>query len=170
MLLAARASAPALRKIAEDQTAPPIQRIIALGRLPGRAIKAAPPETLAVFVESGEEDGMDTIAVYADGTVKFIDAAGEVSHLAATRLATKKKVAELMSLGQQLSARIEAWPQARLAPPIRNMVRLTFIATNGYYFGQGPIRMLAKDESGGPIIKLAAIIFADVMAGKKKRK
>jgi hypothetical protein len=158
-----------LRKIAENRTAPAIQRIIALRRLRGREAVTAPAEMLAVLVESGEEDGMDTLAVYVDGTVKFIDAEGKVSDLDGSHPATREKVAELMSMAQRLSTRMEAWEQTRLSPPIRGMVRLTFIATNGFYFGQGEIRILAKDESGGPIIRQAAAIFSDIMAREKKK-
>jgi hypothetical protein len=167
-LLTVRASAAALRKIAEDQASPAIQRIIAVGRLRGTEIISSPSEMLAVLVESGEEDGMDTLAVYADGTVKFISAEGKVSHLDGTRPITLKKIAELMSMAQQLTTRMEAWAQPRLSPPIKSMVRLTFIATDGYFFGQGEIRILAKDRSGGPIIRQASAIFADIMSGEKK--
>jgi hypothetical protein len=167
-LLAIRASAAALRKIAEDGAAPAIKRIIALARLRGKEAAPIQPEMLAVLVESGEEDGMDTVAVYADGTVKFINAEGRVSHLDGSLPAAREKIAVLMSMAGQLSTRMEAWTGRRLSPPVRGMVRLTFLATNGCFFGQGEIRILAKDKSAGPIIRQAADIFTTIMAAEKR--
>jgi hypothetical protein len=168
-LLNARASSASLKKIAEDTKAPSIQRVIALGRLRRKGTTVKPAQTLAVIVESGEDDGMDTLAAYADGTVKFINAEGTVSHMDGTHPPILKKIAALMEMGQELSKRMEAWSGPRLAPPITQMVRLTFIATDGYFFGQGPIRMLAKDEAGGPIIKQASSVFSAIIERENKK-
>jgi hypothetical protein len=42
-------------------------------------------------------------------------------------------------------AQIGPWDQPRKPPPITGNVRLTFLVTDGLYFGEGPINVLFTD-------------------------
>ena len=78
-----------------------------------------------------------------------------------------------MAASQNVVDRIGPWDQDRLAPPGENQVRMTFLVSDGLYFGQGPFDVLENDTIGGPVIAkatslLEALIKIDHDSEKKK--
>jgi hypothetical protein len=56
--------------------------------------------------------------------------------------------------------RIGPWDKSRLPPPDRTgTVRLTFLVSDGLYFGQGPMNTMLADAAAGPVIAAAITLL-----------
>jgi hypothetical protein len=120
-------------------------------------------EVLGVVVEVGADEGLEVLAVYRDYHARFIDYLGKMTVWETPDPSIRERMDRLMSSSRELIEYIRPWKESRLTPPIRGMVRLTFLATDGLYFGQGPISHLQKDEMGGAVIRQAQQIYALLM-------
>ena len=58
----------------------------------------------------------------------------------------------LIELAQPIVAQIGPWDKARLPPPARPNTRLTFIVSDGLYFGEGPFAVMQRDGLAGPLV------------------
>jgi len=63
---------------------------------------------------------------------------------------------EIIQKGEQVIMRIGPWDKKRLPPPKKGDVRLTFLVSDGLYFGQGAFNLLSKDPIGGAVLKASA--------------
>jgi hypothetical protein len=65
-------------------------------------------------------------------------------------------VGDLFSAAYTLVEQIGPWEGERRPPPTAGNARLTFLVSDGLYFGEGPFDVLARDPMGGPVIDRAA--------------
>jgi hypothetical protein len=77
-------------------------------------------------------------------------------------------VDNLFARSEAVVARIGPWDKPRLAPPKQGNVRLTFLVSDGLYFGEGQMSAMQGEAMAGPIIQQATtLLLAVVAAGTK---
>lgn len=150
----------AVRAIAEDDDAESRVRALAYHRL--RREGAAVPRgvLLGVIAEVRLENGLDTLAAYADGRVRYLSQSGAIVIVEEDIAALSAPVAALFAAAQPLVERIGPWEGERLAPPGVRRVRLSFLVSDGLHFGEGDMADLARDRLGGPVFNAAAALLA----------
>jgi hypothetical protein len=151
-LLAKEPYAAALAAIAEDVSQESRLRALAYSRL--REIKQAVPakKLLGVVIEVGMQAGLDVLAVYPDGNVRYINHNESMSVHEPVPVAWMTLVLKLLAAAQGVVDRIGPWEQPRIAPPTAGMVRMTFLVSDGLYFGQGVMTVMEQDALVKPII------------------
>lgn len=152
----------AVRAIAEDQTAESRVRLLAFNRLREEGREVSSRLLLGVITEVPLENGLDTLAAYADGRVRYISQDGDMVFIEEDIATLKPRVDALFAAAQPLVDRIGPWTEERLAPPRTRRVRLTFLVSDGLYFGEGDIADLTRDEFGAPIFNAAVQLLAGV--------
>ena len=136
-------------------------RALAYGRLRrlGRAVKVK--ELLGVVVEVGLAGGLDTLAAFSDGSVRYINASGAMALFegdpAIAALAQK-----LIAACGPVVARTGPLDRPRLPPPEADRARITFLVSDGLYIGEGPMAALQKDGLAGPVIARATDLLLAV--------
>jgi hypothetical protein len=65
------------------------------------------------------------------------------------------KIRQLFRASQVAVDKLGPWDKPRLAPPPSGAMRLTFLVSDGLYFGQGPMADLQNDPMGGPVVTAA---------------
>ena len=60
-----------------------------------------------------------------------------------------------IELARPLVARVGPWGKARLPPPVKPNFRITFVVSDGPYFGQGLFEAMERDALAGPLIRHA---------------
>lgn len=111
---------------------------------------------LGVIVEVPADKGLDVLAAYADGRVRYINRGGKVAIVepdAAPKVS--RQAMRLLEMAQPVAAQIGPWGKPRLPPPKRPNVRLTFVVSDGLYFGEGPFSAMERDALAGPLIAQA---------------
>ena len=71
---------------------------------------------------------------------------------------------ELVAVSQSLVDQIGPWDKKRMPPPKQGNVRMTFLVSDGLYFGEGPFDAIQRDPMGGPVLAKATQLFQRVVA------
>eukprot|EP01034_Spumella_vulgaris_P027969 gene27969-34759_t len=130
-LFGEQADASVVRTIAEDHDEESRVRILACNWLRENGHPVPAHELLGVIVEVPLEEGLDVLAAYADGTVRYINQTGKF-------------------------AVFEGAPDARPGP---GHLRIGFLASDGLYFTQGTFETLAKDARASSAIQSAQALL-----------
>jgi hypothetical protein len=155
ILLAENPDATALRKIAGDETNEGRVRAIAFNRLRAAAEQVPAKILLGIIVEVPLEDGLDVLAAFAEGGVRYLNQSGKVAVFEAPGSPVEALAKELLAVSQPVVDQIGPWEKNRLAPPRLGNVRMTFLVSDGLYFGEGPFGALQRDPLGGPVLAKA---------------
>jgi hypothetical protein len=152
----------AIAILANDADAEGRIRVLAFNwlRRHGHAVPAK--QVLGVVVEVRLPGGLDTLAAFADGGVRYINQTGRMSFF--ERLETLQPlVAALFEAATATVAEIGPWDRARLPPPTGDHVRLTFLVSDGLYFGEGQMQTMQREALGGPVIARAGALLQAVV-------
>lgn len=145
-----------LRRIAEDAGQEGRVRMLACGRLRAGG-REVPPKTLfGVIVEVPQEQGLDTLAAFAEGGVRYLNQAGKVLIFEGAGHPVEATAKALVAAAHPIVERIGPWDKERLPPPGPGRARLSFLVSDGLYFGEAPFDVLWNDALAGPVLRKAA--------------
>jgi len=118
---------------------------------------------LGAIVEVPLDGGLDTVAAFTDGSVRYINQTGKMSVFEGAVPAIQPAVHALLTASQAVVDRIGPWDKPRLAAPKAGNVRMTFLVSDGLYFGEGKFEDLSRDGLGGPVINAAGQLLAQTV-------
>jgi hypothetical protein len=142
-----------LHNVIEDADSETRIKILAYNLLANAGYPVQKKELLGVIIEVGLDDGLDVLAAYEDGTARYINQSEKIIIWESPNADSQQLVGQLLDAGLQIVQRIGPWNKERLPQPATGEVRLTFLVSDGLYFGQGPFNALAQDAMGGPVIE-----------------
>jgi len=145
-----------LVRLTEDDGVESRVQLLAHSKLRAQGHSINYQELLGVVIEVGMDDGLDVIAAYSDGSARYLNYSEKLIVLEAQTEQSNALIDELFNCGNEVIQKIGPWDKDRLPAPPAGQVRLTFLVSDGLYFGQGPIDVLAEDPMGGPVINAAA--------------
>lgn len=142
-------------------------RYLAFSRLRELGRSVQPKILLGVIVEVSLPGGLDTLAAFSDGAIRYINQSGKLVVIdGAESFIPMVKI--LFDCAETVVARIGPWDKPRLAPPPQGDVRLTFLVSDGLYFGEGPMTAMQSEGMAGPMIRQATEILQAVVAIAEK--
>jgi len=155
----------ALQALAGDAAQEGRIRYLAYQRLRGAGQAVAGKQLLGVVVEIPLGRGLDTLAAHSEGGVRYINQIGKLVVIEGIS-SFLPLVERLFAAGQPVVYNIGPWDKPRREPPRRGSVRMTFLVSDGLYFGEGPMSVMQKEAMAGPIIQrsvelLQAVVSAD---------
>jgi hypothetical protein len=118
---------------------------------------------LGVIVEVGLPDGLDVLAAFSEGGVRYINKTGKLAMFEGVP-EIGPVVQEVLDAAQSVVAHTGPWPGARLAPPKIGNIRITFLVSDGLYFGQGPMTQMQQESMAAPLIQKATVLLQTVVA------
>lgn len=157
------AFAGALRRLAEDVSGEARVRALAFRELQAQGHAVPARQLLGVVVEVPLDSGLDTLAAYADGSARFIHGSGRMSFVEGPDSAVQPVVQRLLAASQAVVDVIGPTDQPRRPAPRRN-VRMSFIVSDGLYFGEGPMEALMGDDMAGPVLRNALNLLNEITA------
>lgn len=141
--------------IASDATIESRIRLLAYRWLRANGSPVQSKEILGVVVEVGLEPGNDTLAAYADGSVRYINHSGKFAVFDLGPPEVVELAQKLIQVSRPTVDQIGPWSQPRRAPPARGDIRLTFLVADGLYFGEGPYSLLRIEPLAAQVIRTA---------------
>lgn len=118
-----------------------------------------PKRLFAVIVEVGLDDGLDVLASFADGTARYINYTGRILIWETTDETSDALTSNLFEESIGIVNKIGPWKQPRKPRPVKGNVRLSFLVSDGLYFGEGPINVLFNDEMAKPALSAATALM-----------
>jgi hypothetical protein len=163
VLFAENSTPAALLNVASSRVAETRARILAYNRLHSLGHKPDKKELLGVIVEVGLDDGLDVVASYQDGAARYINYTGKLIIWEKNTEASQKLTKELFSRCEPILSKIGPWNQPRRPHPGKGNARITFLVSDGLYFGEGPINTLFNDQMAGPALSAATALMKYLM-------
>ena len=161
-----------LSEVIKDNTLDTRCKIIANYILRAQGSVIEEKELLGVIVEVGLPGGLDVLAAYKDGTARYINHVENMVAWESKSDESNKLINQLFIDSENVINIIAPWDKDRKAFPGNGMVRLTFLVSDGLYFGEGPFDMLQKDPMAGPVIysatKLLTFLTSKMSEHKNK--
>lgn len=146
---------PALTKIAEDEHQESRVRALAFNALRAAGHSVPPKQYLGTIIEVGLADGLDTMAVFSDGGVRYINCSGKVIVVEGRPNPFDDETTAVIEASQPIVRAIGPWDKERLPPPAEGNIRLTFLVSDGLYFGEGPMNLMQQQPIAAPLISAA---------------
>lgn len=161
------ADIPALQALSSDGSQDGRIRYLAYQALRRAGQPVTPKKLLGVIVEVPFSGGLDALAAYSDGGVRYINQTGKMMVIEG-HSSFAPAVNGLLGAAQPVVNAIGPWKQARRDPPARGNVRLTFLVSDGLYFGEGPLSVMQRDQMASPVIQRATELLQAMVAAEKK--
>lgn len=155
VLFASPPNIPDLEKLVNDDEVETRFRILAANLLRSMGKPDDGKHLFGVIVEVGMDEGLDTLAAYEDGTARYINYTGSMIVWENRTAESDELIVDLFAAARNVVEQIGPWDAARLNRPKAGNVRLSFLVSDGLYFGDGPFEDLANDPIGGPVIAAA---------------
>lgn len=161
-----------LQKIIDDKDEDTRSVLDAYNKLLLRGIKSIKKELLGVIVEVSMEEGLDVMASFRDGSARLINHAEHIVIWETIIDKNANKItANLFKASQLILDKIGPWDKPRLPKPTTGNLRITFLVSDGLYFGEGPINLMFSDELAGPALaKMTELMEYITMASVQYKK
>jgi len=163
VLFSASADVEALRALASDATQEGRIRFLAFSRLRELGKAVQPKILLGVIVEVPLAGGLDALAAFSEGGIRYVNQSGKLVVIEGIA-SFLPMVKRLFAVAEPAVTHIGPWDKPRRAPPKQGNVRLTFLVSDGLYFGEGPMPAMQRDAMAGPIIQQATELLQAVVA------
>jgi hypothetical protein len=152
----------ALAVLASDAVEESRLRILAFNALDQQTKVTHPRELLGVIIEVGLDGGVDTLAAYQDLRARYINYSGKMIIWETREPTVDEKIRNLFAAAERVVEKIGPWTEPRLPPPANGLMRMTFLVSDGLYFGQGPLEALQQDPLAAPVVVSATEILLEL--------
>ena len=152
VLLAHPPDLPALKAVAVDDGLEARQRLLACRLLEANGEYATNKQLLGVVIEVGLEHGLDVLAAFKDGRARYINQSEKLLVWETKTDRSSQLIAQLFEASLAVVNQIGKWEGERRPYPKVGMIRLSFLVSDGLYFGEGPFEVLQNDAMGKAVI------------------
>lgn len=162
-----------LERIANDLDIESRVRALAFNRL--REMKVSVPlrRLLGTIIEVPFPDGLDVLAVFSDGRLRYINQSGKLAIFEDTPPTLREKAEELLRVSQIVVNQIGPWDKPRPPPPKAGRMRMTFLVSDGLYFGEGADSVFMKDRLAAPVlmagVQLVRLVVDTALEAQQRR-
>jgi hypothetical protein len=154
-----KADTEELQNVIQDETLESRIKILAYTRLRNLGHIIKEKELLGVIVEVGLDEGLDVLASYQDGRARYINYTGKMIIWESPDITSEDLTHNLFRESLNIVKRIGPWHEARKPAPDRGNVRISFLVSDGLYFGEGSINVLFNDPMGAPALAAATSLM-----------
>jgi hypothetical protein len=113
----------------------------------------------AVLSDSTDRESLeriDTLAIYPDGRLRYINQSEKMAIFETSPPALVEKAEEALRASQLVVNRYGPWDKPRRPAPTGELMRMSFLVSDGLYFGEGRFADLMGDRFAAPVLKAAS--------------
>ena len=162
-LFAANSDPAALTKIAEDEQQESRVRVLTFNALRNAGHSVPSKKHLGTIIEVRLPEGLDTLAVFSDGGARYINYSCKVIVVEGEPNPFGDEVRAVIEASKPIVAAIGPWDKERLPPPVEGNIRLTFLVSDGLYFGEGPMEIMQQQPIAAALISAATELLFRLM-------
>lgn len=150
--------------LAQDTKAESRVRLLAYNWLRENGREVPKGVILGVVLEVPQAQGLDTLAAYSDGGARYINQSGKLGVLEPNGLPELNRMAtQIVELARPVTSRTAPVTSQRGPPPASPGMRLTVLASDGRYFGDGTFEAMEQDAVASPIVKQATQLLIGLL-------
>ena len=163
LLYAATPDPEAIGALADDPVGEGRVRALAYNWRRAHALPVPARKLLGAIVEVPLAGGLDVLAAFVEGGVRYINHSGKMTFIEGPSAPIRKLVADLFAAAQEAVDHIGPWDKARLPPPAAGRVRMSFVVSDGLYFGDGEMKVMEHEPLAAPILARANALLRQVL-------
>lgn len=169
ILLAENNSSNELQEIIDDTSLETRVKILAYNKLRAAGVPIDKKDLLAVIVEVGMDEGLDVLASFQDGTARYLNHSGNMIIWETTTADSNDLTKRLFDESSKVVQQIGPWDKARRPQPAKGNARISFLVSDGLYFGEAPLNTLFSDPLAAHALQAATALmqYLTVHAVKK---
>jgi hypothetical protein len=160
IVLAPGSDRAALQQVAGDSEAESRVRALAFNRLRAMAVPVPEKLLLGTIIEVPQQQGLDVLAVFADGRLRYINQIESPVVFEDSPPAMAGKARDVLRASQAVVDRIGPADEPRRPPPTGGQARMSFLVSDGLYFGEASFDALFQDELAAPVMGHASELLA----------
>jgi hypothetical protein len=164
----------ALERIGNDLDAESRVRALAFNRLRAMNVSVPRQRLLGTIIEFPQDGGLDVLAIFSDGRLRYINQSESPVIFETTPPALAGKADEVLRASQLIVNQIGPWDKPRRPPPKGDLVRITFLVSDGLYFGEAAYSAMMEDPlaaavmtSGGELLHLLVETALEMQQDRK---
>jgi hypothetical protein len=158
-----------LERIGNDIDAESRVRVLAFNRLRAMKVSVARKRLLGTIIEFPQPQGLDTLAIFPDGRLRYINQSEKMVIFETSPPAIIDKATEVLRASQFVVNRYGPWEKPRRPPPSGELVRMSFLVSDGVYFGEGRYADLMGDRFAAPVLGAASELLPVLVEEALKR-
>jgi hypothetical protein len=162
-LLSPKPDIAALRKITNDEKEESRLRVISFNRLRELNEAVQSKKLLGVIVEVGLSGGLDMLAAYPDGRIRYINHREKMVVHEASPPEVDSAIQKLMLTSQVAVNATGPRKGKRLPPPKNGNVRFTLISSEGMHLGESSLEQMQSSPMGAAIFSAASNLLGLVV-------
>jgi hypothetical protein len=171
ILLSEKPDTAGLVRIVNDKDVEPRLQLLAYHMLRESRKQPSKKILLGVVIEVGLEGGLDVLASYRNGTARYINQSGKLIIWENTEDATVNELtATLFEQCWDIVNQIGPWDKPRRPHPPKNNLRISFLVSDGLYFGEGGMNVLFNDPMAAPALNTATKLMQYLTAKSLENK
>lgn len=167
LLYAPQADTAAVRALAADAHQESRVRALAYAWLRERHEAVPRGELLGVVVEVALPGGLDVLAAYRDGRVRYLNHSGRVALIDARTPLIDPLLDALFSASGRALPQAQPWQRLRGVAPGPGQVRIGLLTSSGLLRIEAPFERLQRDPVGGPALLVASRLLEQVARALK---
>jgi hypothetical protein len=148
-----------LERIANDLDVESRVRVLAFNRLRAMQVSVPTKRLLGTIIEFPVEGGRDTLAVFLDGSLRYINYTGKLVIFEGSLPTLASGVEEILRTSQFAVNRYGPWTKPRRPPPTGDIARMTFLVSDGLYFGEGRVSDLLNERFAAPVMRAMSLLL-----------
>lgn len=159
ILLAESNNNSELQQIIDDTNLETRAKILAYHKLRTAGVSIDKKELMAVIVEVGMDAGLDVLASFKDGTARYLNHSGNMIIWDTVTADSNELIRQLFDEGLKIVQQIGPWDKARRPQPTSGNARISFLVSDGLYFGEAPINTLFNDPLAARALQAATSLM-----------
>jgi hypothetical protein len=156
----------ALLALALDEGAESRVRALAFNRLRAEGQPVPPKIYLGTILEIHMQEGLDTMAVYPDGGIRYINHTGAMSLVEGPVEQFAEEVRGVVRASLPLVQAIGPWDKERLPRPSPGRMRISMLVSDGLYFGEGTLGQFTEDPMAKPVYLACHSVLQKLVAAQ----
>ena len=148
-----------LHKIAGERKNESRVRMLAFTQLRRAGQKVPKGEYLGTIIEVRLSEGLDTLAVFGDGSARYLNYSGKMVVIEGSPSPFDREIGAVIEKSKPIVAEIGPWDKPRLPAPKAGNIRMTFLVSDGLYFGEGPMNAMRQEPLAAPLITAATALL-----------
>jgi len=148
-----------LERIANDDSVESRIKFLSLYTALKHGLKVEKKYYLGTILEVPMDGGYDILAFYTDRTARYYNYSGKAIVYEGGRGSVDSTIEKANSIAIQVCNALSPWEKERLPRPKGDVIRISFLASDGLYFGNSSIKTIGNDQMASAIFGIGAEVM-----------
>lgn len=166
-LLAEKPDTAKLLALLDDKSLEGRQKMLACNVLRASGVKISKRVLYGIIIEVALPEGLEVVAVFSDGSMRYINYTGKMAFWESHTSESEDLKTSIFTAATKVVDATGPWKKARRPCPATGDCRISFLVSDGLYFGEGDIDVMQSDPLSAPVLKAGMEILQFITSNSR---